>query len=198
MAVLPGSLALKTIPDGALATAADLRNNFTAIQTENNAVLTALGAGTSGDVLLGNGTTVTFAKPPGYEFARTQITASVTVSGTSGAPTTVIGPTSSVTFDGSTAVDIVLGGDAVNVGGSDTVICELYEDATSLGIIAAYINPAAGSMSVPLRGELRRTPSAAGHTYTVKAYRTTNNGSVAAAAGGAGAGTPAFLKVIKA
>lgn len=61
MAVLPGSLALTTIPDGALATAADLRNNFTAIQTEANALLTVLAGGSAGQVLTGVGTTLTWA-----------------------------------------------------------------------------------------------------------------------------------------
>jgi hypothetical protein len=193
MAVLPSSLALISIPDGGLITAADHRNNYTSIQTENNALLTILGAGTTGDVFSGVGTTVQFAKPPGYEYARTQITSNVVVSGTSGAQTTVIGPTASVTFDGATAVDIVVFAPSATPGATDTIICVLYEDATDIGA-PAQISTNIGQIN----GSLRRTPAAGAHTYTAKAYRTTNNGTWTAGLGGAGNFAPSFLKIVKA
>lgn len=61
MATLPSNLALTVIADGALAVAADVRNDFSAIQTETNALLGILGGGAAGQVLTGVGTTMTWA-----------------------------------------------------------------------------------------------------------------------------------------
>lgn len=58
MPVLPGSLALTVIADGSLAVAADVRNNFTAIQTDVNALIALLanGNGLDGDPLVWDNT----------------------------------------------------------------------------------------------------------------------------------------------
>lgn len=48
---VPGSLALSTIADGSPRIAAPVRNNFSAIQTLANAVVTLLSGGTAGQVL---------------------------------------------------------------------------------------------------------------------------------------------------
>jgi hypothetical protein len=59
MPTLPSALALTTIADGSPIIAADHRNNYAAIQTDVNALLTILGAGTNLQVLQsGGGTTV--------------------------------------------------------------------------------------------------------------------------------------------
>lgn len=59
MATLPNSLALDTIVDGSLVVASQPRNNFSAVQTQANALLAILGAGTNLQVLQsGGGTTV--------------------------------------------------------------------------------------------------------------------------------------------
>lgn len=64
MATLPSTLALVTIPDGAPRLSSDHRSNNTAIQTEANALLTILSAGTAGQLFSGVGTTVKFAGLP--------------------------------------------------------------------------------------------------------------------------------------
>ena len=49
---LPSSLALTNISDGSTATAAPVRNNFSAIQTAVNALITALSGGTAGQTIV--------------------------------------------------------------------------------------------------------------------------------------------------
>jgi hypothetical protein len=58
MPVLPGSLGLTVIADGSLAVAADVRNNYTAIQTAVNALIaiSANGNGLDGDPLVWDNT----------------------------------------------------------------------------------------------------------------------------------------------
>lgn len=62
MATTPSALALTTIADGSLMVASDERNNYTSIQTQFNALLTLLNAGTAAQFLQsGGGTTVSWA-----------------------------------------------------------------------------------------------------------------------------------------
>jgi hypothetical protein len=63
MSVLPGSLGLTVIADGSLAVAADVRNNYTAIQTAVNALIAILanGNGVDGDPLVWDNTNAKWA-----------------------------------------------------------------------------------------------------------------------------------------
>lgn len=64
MPSLPTSVALTTIPDGSLAVAADPRNNFAALQSALNSLITILGGGTSPQVLTSGGAgVVSWAAP---------------------------------------------------------------------------------------------------------------------------------------
>lgn len=59
MPSLPSSLGLTNIPDGAVIVAADHRNNYNAVQTALNSLLTILAGGSAGQVFgSGGGTTV--------------------------------------------------------------------------------------------------------------------------------------------
>jgi hypothetical protein len=71
MGVLPGQLALTQIADGSLAVAAEVRNDFAAIQSGFNALLGILDDGVAGQVLTGVGTTLTWAIPAGLTYRKT-------------------------------------------------------------------------------------------------------------------------------
>lgn len=164
------------------------------------AALEALQAKTLGKVLVGDGTDVVSAYPPGYEFDYAQITSTITITGTAeGSETTVI-TGNSVAYDGSTAVNIQFHSGQVIVGNTaaDIIVIVLYEDSTFLGRIATVQTPAASAIRVPVTTILRRTPSNASHTYTVKAYKTASAAtSVGADTGGTGKLVAAHLRITK-
>jgi hypothetical protein len=58
------SLALGTIPDGGPRLSSDHRNNFAAIQTAANALLTSLGAGAAGQMIVSSGADFAFSGLP--------------------------------------------------------------------------------------------------------------------------------------
>lgn len=66
MATLPSALALTQIADGSLAVAADVRNDFNAVQTYANDLRTLLAGGSAGNVFTSSGgTTVGWSAPVG-------------------------------------------------------------------------------------------------------------------------------------
>lgn len=134
----------------------------------------------------------------GKELDYAQITADVSVSGTSAAQTTVI-TGNAVTYDGTTniVIEIMLAG--VLNGASDSVTLELWDGATSIGATAQFSTAgSATQIQVPVRFAKRLTPSAGSHTYTLKAYRGTANGTIKAGTGAAGAVVPSFMRITKA
>lgn len=169
MPVLPSSLALTNIPDGTLAVAADLRNNYAAIQVAANALIDALNDGAAGDVLGGVGTTLTFAKPPGYEYGYVENTAGfVNVSTTETyAGATLALTSSALTFDGSTAVIVEVYVPAATSSAAATH-ADIFLGDNGTGIAAAKDTASAASFFCQPFLRRRYTPSAGAHTYTVK------------------------------
>lgn len=199
MATLPSSLSLTSILDGTLAIAADVRNNYAAIQTAVNGLITALTGGTAGDVLGGNGTTLTYAKPPGYELAYVEFTANVTANNVAEASATQVVSAGAITFDG-TAVIIEFGCAGLATGGVATGGINLWDVATDQGRLfdGRVVNMAASDYPVLLRRKL--TPSAGAHTYNIRIWNTTASNFLATAgAGGAGgAAMPGYIRITKA
>jgi hypothetical protein len=107
----------------------------------------------------------------------------------------------SVAYDGSTIVQIEFYSPDVgtpSVSGS-TIILLLYEDSTLLGRIAVIRTVAASQLRLPVRTALRRTPSNASHTYTVKAIVSSTTGGpfVTGGAGGAATGVAGFIRITR-
>ena len=77
-------------------------------------------------------------------------------------------------------------------------MCNLWDDTTDLGRIAHIANPAAGSLGLPLYGIRELTPTAATHTFRIRAWRVTANGTVTAGAGGVDpAYVPGFIRITR-
>jgi hypothetical protein len=135
----------------------------------------------------------------GAELAYSEITSNVVVSATtSGTANTVVGPTVSIGFDGSTAVVIEFFTAQLAVAVAQTsLVIELFEDATDLCLLSfQVVDPNLGVGAV--RPALRKTPSAGSHTYTIKAWRGgSNNISIGAGAGTGGALAPAFIRIVR-
>jgi hypothetical protein len=107
----------------------------------------------------------------------------------------------SVAYDGSTIIQVEFYSPDVgtpSVSGS-TIILLLYEDSTLLGRIAVIRTVAASQLRLPVRTALRRTPSNASHTYTVKAIVSSTTGGpfVTGGAGGAATGVAGFIRITR-
>lgn len=135
------------------------------------------------------------AVPISTRLAYVERNTDLVVSGTSGAQTTVL-VTGSLTIVAGTVI-VVQFYCAQAIPG-DYFIFELYEDATDIGMIGVYNggNPVPSGASLPLFMQSpRRAPTAGSHTYTLKAYRGTVNGTLVGRAGGAGTQYPMWLRV---
>lgn len=139
--------------------------------------------------------------PPGFEIAYSQITAPVNVVSTTEATgTTIISP-GAITFDGTLVLCEVYFAYILNsstAGASLSV--SLFEGATQIGrIVTLSASSAALQQVVSLGGQLRFTPTAASHTYTVTAFSSSLTGTPAcgAGAGGTGAYLPSFIRFTK-
>lgn len=122
-----------------------------------------------------------------------ELTSNVTISGTSGAQTSVIS-SSSVTLDGSTSILVEFFSPDFATGASDFIVVELWDGATDLGVMGQVGNVA---LAVGNTFSRRLTPSAGAHTYTIKAYRGTTNGTIVGGIGGTGAYVPLYIRVCK-
>jgi hypothetical protein len=184
--VVAGSLAALALTNGMVSASAAI-------------AVSKLAAGLAGQVL--QGTTPSYAYPPGFEIAYDQITSGVNVAATSeGTPTSIIAGTSH-TYENVPYIfefnspEVVL---PSTTGGTVTIL--LMQDSSSIGRICTLQNDITGGQSgIPVCQHYRFTPSAAAHTYGISAFCSATTGTPAVSAGAAGSGVlvPAFLRVTK-
>jgi hypothetical protein len=196
---LPTALSLTNIATNGPINSSDHRDNYTNIQAAINNLLALLGGGTNGQALLSAGAgAVTFGAAASASAERDykQITASVTgiVAATEAAATTIIAG-NTVTYDGTRNKIEFFAPGVLNTNGPLATFVVL-RDATVLG--QAHASAVAGVTDFAVSFALFDTPTAAAHTYTVKAFGNGNSFDVQAGVGAAGALLPAFLRVVKA
>lgn len=124
----------------------------------------------------------------------TEFTANVTVSGTNGAETTVVTAPFFVA-DGATVYEVTFSATEIATGASDLVVVILFEQASNLGQMAVCNTNTVG---IPVYLRRRLTPASGNRQYIIKAYRTTNNGTIVAGAGGSNVALPGYIKITKA
>jgi hypothetical protein len=137
---------------------------------------------------------------PGYLFASAEITSPVTVSATVEATPDDVVSSGAFTYL-STPVRIEFYAPRVDVGGTagSWTILNLWDDTTELTRIAAVTHTAGTQVvEVPVYAVRYLTPTAASHTYKIRAWRINSNGSVQAGGGAAGQFAPAGIRVTKA
>lgn len=155
-----------------------------------------------------NGATVTHLLTKGsldqYLFERAQVdyvevTSNQTTTATTAATATAIVTGSAVTYDGATPIWVEFyAGQAYHSVANGIVVADLWDGSTDLGIIALGVSPVVGN-GPTLNGRRKLTPSAASHTYSIRAWVTAaGTGNFLAAAGGAGAMMPMYLRISKA
>ena len=138
----------------------------------------------------------------GFEVGYDQITAGVNITGTTeAAPTTII-TCAAHTFDGAPVLATFFSPNIVMPTGSssDVLGISLWEGATELGAIA-FLRSGVTANTAIFGGSFmyRFTPSAASHTYLVRAWvsSTTGTPGIGAGAAGVGARVPAFVRFTK-
>lgn len=140
------------------------------------------------------------ASGPGTEIGYDQITAGVNITGTTSATSTTVIAGSAHTFDGTPVMAEFFSSEVIPPTTAAGFMCiQLFEGSTAIGQIALVQNPAANNMSQAVYAGYRFSPSAASHTYSIKAFvsGTTGTPSVQANTGGAGVSLPCFLRFTK-
>lgn len=135
------------------------------------------------------------------ELAYVEFTSPVSITSTTEAGANSVVSAGSVAFDGSTRVRIEFFSPDVLAGstaGSYTILT-LWDGSTDLGRIAVVGHSLlVFAPEVAVKAERYLTPTAASHTYTIKAWRVASDGTVSAGAGGTGVLLPGFIRIARA
>jgi len=153
---------------------------------------------TAGKVAVATGTaTATEQWPPGHEFDYVEKTSSTSVTATTEATANTVVQGAAVTYDGSTTVEIQFFSPySQPASGGHNIVFVLYGDGATLGLFGIHTGGASVER-VPVSLRRRLTPSAASHTYSVRAYVDSGTGTVSGGAGGSGSYMPAFIRIVK-
>lgn len=196
-----------TVPSGGggiPATIFDAKGDLIAASAADTAARLAVGA--NGKALIaasGETTGLLWNYPPGYEFDYAELTStSVSITGTSAASPTNVVSGNAVTYDGSTVIVVEFAVYAVAPAADGAIIFNLFDGSTDLGRLGIVDGVASSTttvaFSIPVRLARRLTPSAASHTFHIKAWRTVGNGTIFAGAGGTDTPLPGFIRITKA
>lgn len=141
--------------------------------------------------------------PPGsegdlVEVDYVQLTSTVSVTATSEAQAQTVLTANTITADGS-AYYVEFFAESVNPAATAgrEVSLLLFDGNTSLGFLGYVRTPSAGNSDRPVFLSRRLTPSVGTHTYSIKAIVNAGTGTVIAGPGGAGANSPAFLRILR-
>lgn len=126
------------------------------------------------------------------EVAYAEITSDVSVTATSEASPTDVVSSGALTYEAVPhIIEWVCSG--VAPGSGNQTIISLWDGTTQINRIAEHADSICAS-----RATIRLTPTAASHTYRIRAHRVTGNGTIRAGAAAAGAdNSPAFIRIYK-
>lgn len=128
-----------------------------------------------------------------------QITSNVSPTATTEGTANTVVTGSAIAYGGSTVVMLEFFSESVRPANTAAAACSLwlYDGSTSIGRIALVTNPAANTMGTPVHCFRRLTPSAATHTYSIRASVTSGTGLVSAGTGVITAAPPAFIRITR-
>lgn len=158
--------------------------------------------GATGTVPMAGASTLAYAYPPGHEFDYVEVTtASIAISATTEAGATTLVTGSAVTYDGSTDVWIEFSApqNLTPATNNSNLQFVLYDGAGSIGILGIVINTSGtNALYLPVYFARRIRPSAAAHTYSIRAFGSQNTGIAYFGAGGSGNNMPGYIRITKA
>jgi hypothetical protein len=160
---------------------------------------------TAGKVAVATGTAAATEQwPPGHEFDYTQVSAgNVSITATTEGTANTVVTAAAVAYNGTDVVMLEFFCPfGATPAGNVNLIFALYDDtgggAASIGRWGQITGPDAANIDrLPVRLSRRLTPSAATHTYSVRAYVDSGTGTVNNGAGGSGNYMPLFLRQTK-
>lgn len=138
---------------------------------------------------------------PGQEIDYAEITTTVIPSATTEATAQVVVMGNAVVYDGVTPVFIEFYSPDARPDNAASQILNiwLYDGSSSIGrMLAVYAPAAAAAVEGPIYSARRFVPSAASHTYSIRASVNAGTGAVGAGTGGGGAFIPAFIRITRA
>lgn len=128
--------------------------------------------------------------------AYVEITANVTISGTSSATANTIMTLPGFTADGTSSYILEVYGPALTNGAAGNLVIERWLDGVAEAILA---NPVSGIGSIPLfYRSPPLVPAAGARVYSIRGWRATANGTFTCGTGTAGAFEKAWARVIAA
>lgn len=134
----------------------------------------------------------------GQELAYNEVTANVTVAGTTEATATALITASSITFVGSTPILIEYYCPRWQklIAGASLSTAYLYQDGATMGLLGLHLNSGGAGAGMPAYFARRLTPTPGAHVYSIRASCTAaNDFQFTAGAGGAGSFLPAFIRI---
>jgi hypothetical protein len=162
---------------------------------------TALAASSTAGQFLKNGGTATAPSWASRELDYVEFTSPVNITATSEATSNTIVTSSSVAYDGSTAIVIEYFCPRTRVpAGNHDVNYTLWDSSTDIGLLGLLEGPdGTNELRVPTFLSRRITPSNASHTYSIRAYVDAGTGHADAGAGGSSATImPGFIRITRA
>lgn len=138
---------------------------------------------------------------PGYEFDYVENTTNgaTTITPTTAASASAYITGNSVAYDGSTRLKVEFFAPVAQISAAQAIQCELYDGSTDLGTIFSMSCVAGSSnQDVTVYGVRFVTPSAASHTFSIRAWKTAGTAQIYSGPGGAGNYMPAYMRVTRA
>jgi hypothetical protein len=130
-----------------------------------------------------------------------QITSTVAPTATTEATANTVVTGNAVSYDGSTIIllEFFASDAAPTATASASISFWLYDGSSSIGRIARIVTAANVAAGGPVYAAVRFTPSAAAHTYSIRASVSSGTGFVNAGAGpGSGLVMPTFIRITRA
>lgn len=194
-------------PAGALADPSNAEIvRVTAVATDTLTITRAQGGTSARSIVVGDliAATVTAemlaATQQGFEIDYAQITSSASITATTEATATTVVTGNAVTYDGATVVLVHFFAPGWTHNQTrNTMGIVLYDGAASIGQIGVWRSTANANDDYGIINCFARiTPSAAAHTYSVRAYVQNATATIRAGTGGSGQNYPAFIRITKA
>lgn len=169
--------------------------------SDNSGTAARLAIGSNGTVARSTGTLPAWAVPVGFEYSYAQRTSTASITATTEAAADTVLTADAVTFDGSTNIFVEFYAPRVDAQATSGahVVLYLYDGSTSQGLIWQGTNNANVTLrfgGVFIRVPVR-APSAAAHTYSIRASTGSGTATIAAGIGGAGQYRPAYIRVVR-